>query len=126
MSYNINPQDVNSHPYYAGYFQDQWRATRNLTLTLGLRYNVELGSKEKSDHYVYLDTTSPSPLSVPGYNLVGGLAFAGVNGQSRRAEQADWTIGIRVSVSLIESATRRCCGQASESSTIPWCPPIET
>jgi Carboxypeptidase regulatory-like domain len=90
VSYNINPQDLNSHPYYAGYFQDQWRATRNLTLTLGLRYNVELGSKEKSDHYVYLDTTSPSPLSVPGYNLVGGLAFAGVNGQSRRAEQADW------------------------------------
>jgi outer membrane receptor protein involved in Fe transport len=71
VSYNINPQDLNSHPYYAGYFQDQWRATRNLTLTLGLRYNVELGSKEKSDHYVYLDTTSPSPLSVPGYNLVG-------------------------------------------------------
>ncbi len=31
----------------------------------------------------------PSPLSVPGYNLVGGLAFTGVDGHPRRAEQAD-------------------------------------
>ena len=56
---------------------------------LGLRYNLELGSIEQSNHYVYLDTTSPSPLSVPGYNLVGGLAFTGVDGHPRRAELAD-------------------------------------
>ena len=28
VSYNINPRHVNSHPYYAGYVQDSWRATR--------------------------------------------------------------------------------------------------
>ena len=49
VSYNINPENVNSHPYYAGYVQDQWRATRKLTVTLGLRYNVELGSLEQSN-----------------------------------------------------------------------------
>ncbi len=90
VSYNINPANVNSHPYYAGYVQDEWRATRKLTVTLGLRYNVELGSIEQSNHYVYLNTTSPSPLVVPGYNLVGGINFTGVDGNPRRAEQADW------------------------------------
>ena len=89
VSYNINPENINSHPYYAVYAQDEWRATRRLTLTLGLRYNLELGSQEQSNHYVYLDTTSPSPLKAPGYNLVGGLAFTGASGQPSRAEQAD-------------------------------------
>ncbi len=89
VSYNINTVNSNSHPYYAGYIQDEWRATRRLTVILGLRYNLELGSIEQSNHYVYLDTTSPSPLSVPGYNLVGGLAFTGVDGHPRRAELAD-------------------------------------
>jgi hypothetical protein len=89
VSYNINPRHFNNHPYYAGYFQDEWRATRSLTVTLGLRYNLELGSQEESNHYVFLDTSSPSPLKVPGYNLVGGLAFTGVNGNPRRVERAD-------------------------------------
>ena len=89
VSYNFNPGNSNSHPYYAGYVQDEWRPTRKLTVSLGVRYNLELGSIEESNHYVYLDTTSPSSLSVPGYNLVGGLAFTGVDGHPRRAEQAD-------------------------------------
>ena len=65
VSYNINPEHVNSHPYYAAFVQDEWRATRNLTLTLGIRYNLELGSIEQNNHYVFLDTTSPSPLKAP-------------------------------------------------------------
>ena len=89
VSYNINPRHVNNHPYYAGYLQDTWRAARNLTLTFGIRYNLELGSIEQNDHYVNLDTTSPSPLRVPGYNLTGGLQFRGVDGRSRRVERAD-------------------------------------
>ena len=90
VSYNLNPEHVNSHPYYAAYIQDEWRATRNLTVTLGVRYNLELGSIEQNNHYVYLDTVSPSPLRVPGYNLVGGLTFTEVNGHPRRVEEADY------------------------------------
>jgi hypothetical protein len=89
VSYNINPENINNHPYYAAHAQDEWRPTRRLTVTLGLRYNLELGSLEQNNHYVYLNTTSPSPLKVPGYNLVGGLAFTGGNGPSR-AELADY------------------------------------
>lgn len=89
VGYNINPQHVNNHPYYAAYFQDEWRVNRKLTLTVGLRYNIELGSVEQNNHYVFLDTTTASPLKVPGLNLVGGLGFSGVNGNSRRVEIAD-------------------------------------
>jgi hypothetical protein len=69
--------------------QDEWRAARNLTLTLGLRYNLELGSIERNNHYVYLDPVSPSPLQVPGYSPKGGLVFTGVNDVPRRVERAD-------------------------------------
>jgi hypothetical protein len=91
VSYQLYPLNVYNHPYYAAYGQDEWRATRNLTVTYGVRYNLELGDKENSNHYVYLDTTSASPLQVPGYNLVGGIAFAGVNGHSIRPQAADLT-----------------------------------
>ncbi|MGH9668227.1 MAG: TonB-dependent receptor domain-containing protein, partial [Bryobacteraceae bacterium] len=89
VSYPINPIYHNHHPYTAAYFQDEWHASDRLTLTLGIRYNLELPSTESRDQYVYLDLTSPSPLQVPGYNLTGGVGFAGVNGVGRRAQVAD-------------------------------------
>ena len=60
-----------------------------MTLTLGVRYNLELPSIEHKDQYIYLDLVSPSPLKVPGYNLIGGVGFTGVNGIGRRAQLAD-------------------------------------
>ena len=89
VSYPINPNYKNHHPYYAAYLQDEWRASRRLTLTFGVRYNLELPSVEDKNQYVYLDLTSPSPLKAPGYNLVGGVGFTGVNGVGRRAQLAD-------------------------------------
>ena len=89
VNYNINPEHVNSHPYYAAYVQDEWRINKKLTLSIGVRYNLELGSIEQNNHYVFLDPTSPSPVKVPGYNLIGGLVYTGVNGNSRRVERAD-------------------------------------
>ncbi len=91
VSYELYPLNIYNHPYYAAYAQDEWRATPNLAVTYGVRYNLELGDKENSNHYVYLDPTSPSPLQVPGYNLVGGIAFAGVDGHSIRPQSADLT-----------------------------------
>jgi len=88
-SYPINPNYRNRHPYYAAYFQDEWRVNNRLTLTFGLRYNLELPSTEQDNQYIYLDLTSPSPLKVPGYNLVGGVGFTNVNGIGRRAQLAD-------------------------------------
>ncbi|MBI4902257.1 MAG: TonB-dependent receptor [Acidobacteria bacterium] len=89
VSYNITPTFINSHPYYGAYLQDEWRINSKLTLTFGIRYNLELPTIEEKDRYVYLDLNSPSPLQVPGYNLVGGLGFTGVNGIGRRAQTTD-------------------------------------
>ena len=96
VSYNINPQHVNSHPYYAGFVQDEWRVTRDLTLTMGLRYNLELGSVERNDHYVFLDTTSPVSAQRAGVQLAGRPGVqrserkfaAGGGGRSRQLESA--------------------------------------
>jgi len=89
VNYQINPHWKNSHPYYAGYFQDEWRVNQRLTLTMGIRYNLELPSIEANNQYVYLDLTSPSPLQVPGYSLRGGLGFVGIDGKGRRVQTPD-------------------------------------
>jgi hypothetical protein len=77
------------HPYYAIYAQDEFRATSKLTLTYGLRYNLELGGIEDKNQYSFLDLTSPSPLNSKVTSLgtlAGGPGFVGVNGVGRRLQ----------------------------------------
>jgi hypothetical protein len=40
--------------YYAGYFQDDWRATPKLTLNLGLRYELETPRSEKFNNQAFV------------------------------------------------------------------------
>jgi hypothetical protein len=77
------------HPYYALYAQDEFRATSKLTLTYGLRYNLELGPTEDKNQYSFLDLTSPSPLNSKVTSLgtlTGGPGFVGVNGVGPRIQ----------------------------------------
>jgi hypothetical protein len=54
----LNP----SARFYAGYVNDDWRVTRNLTINLGLRYEYEQSWRETDDRAVRpLDLTSPIP-----------------------------------------------------------------
>lgn len=90
ISYTVRPIEHHRHPYYAAFFQDEWKLTSKLTFTYGIRYNLELARTEKNNEYTYLDLESKSPLSVPAYpNLKGGIGFVGVNGAGRRTQLAD-------------------------------------
>jgi len=94
VSYQLRAIEFHRHPYYAGYFQDEWKIMPRVTLTLGLRYSLELPRIEDKNQYVFLDLDSPSPLEgkVPGVSgLRGGVGFVGTEGRGRRTQIADKT-----------------------------------
>jgi len=67
--------------YYAGYAQDEFRASSKLTLNYGLRYEFEPGVREADNHFtVGFDKNADFPVQVPGLSLKGGLMYAGQNG----------------------------------------------
>jgi trimeric autotransporter adhesin len=67
--------------YYGGYVQDDFRVTPKLSLNLGLRFEYESGIHETNNKLIVgLNPATPSPLQVPGLNLLGGVQYAGVNG----------------------------------------------
>lgn len=76
--------------YIGGFLQDNWRATANLTLTLGLRYDFETPYTERHDQISFgFDPNAPVNLNFPGRALTGGIQFAGANGNSRRGGDID-------------------------------------
>lgn len=68
---------------YEGFFvQDSWRATKNLTITLGLRWEYESPMSERYNRQnAGFDFTDANPLQaqVPGLKLLGGLLFTDSN-----------------------------------------------
>lgn len=94
VSYQLRPLEAHVHPYYAWFFQDEWKIAPRFTLTLGLRYSLELPRTEENNQYVFLDLDSPSPLNgqAPGLqNLRGGVGFVGTDSVGRRTQIADKT-----------------------------------
>jgi hypothetical protein len=95
VSSGYEPETQSVHYYYAAYAQDIWKLTPKLTLTYGLRYNLETGDVEKNNLLNYIDTTSTSPInglvtSLPNEpalpTLVGGVGIPGLNGTSTQLQ----------------------------------------
>jgi len=62
--------------YHGLYFQDSWRATRRLTVHLGLRWEAQLGRTERYNRLNNFDFEIASPLAQQtGLPLRGGLVF---------------------------------------------------
>ncbi len=61
---NIYPKFYTRQSDYAGYFQDSWRVTRNLTLDLGLRYEYWTPFSDKRNEISTLNLNAPGEPAV--------------------------------------------------------------
>jgi hypothetical protein len=60
--------------YIASYANDSWKVTPRLTLSFGIRWDISTPTREKYDHWSFIDPTLANP-SAGG--LPGALVFAG-------------------------------------------------
>lgn len=87
---SIRPQRESRAPVLSGYLQDDWKATRRLNLSLGVRYDVFIPGVDPRNQMSWFDATARNPLSdKTRLDLRGGLRFAGLDGR-RRQFKTDW------------------------------------
>lgn len=86
------PRVLTSNPYSGLYVQDDVKVTSNLTLNLGLRWDLEKGRSERFNQLSFFDFNAPLPIAqqIGIANLRGGLRFVGVDGNPRRQFDTDW------------------------------------
>jgi hypothetical protein len=114
-----NASSYYSRPYYGWYFDDDWRVNNRLTVSIGLRYEIQLPYLERYNRTISrfdLDVVSPDsaailaqwnadaatydankankyPYPAPPAAIMGAYGFAGQNGLPRRQFYTDYTDG---------------------------------
>ena len=87
---NFNMDPAMSQHSFGLYVQDNWRATRKLTVYAGLRYENQRPATERHNRVAYFDPAAVNSLSQAyGSTLKGAFEFAGVNGRSRSEWEPD-------------------------------------
>ncbi len=81
----IEPSVFTSNRYTGLYFQDDLKLSRNLTLNIGLRYDLESGQNDRFKQLTWFDYDVPSPIAqaagIP--SLRGGVRFQGIDGDNQ-------------------------------------------
>lgn len=110
-SLQANYKNVATQSFYiAGYFNDDWRVTPRLTLSLGLRWDMDTPRTERYNRTNYFDPFAQTPVSqiIPG--VTGGLVFVGVDGRPRTqfvADKNNWAPRIGLSWQFLPKTVMR-------------------
>ena len=71
--------------YYGFYSQNDWKATRKLTINLGLRWDLQPGLTERYNRLTQMNFTAPNGTGTPGL-----YQFSGVKGDPRSNVNSDY------------------------------------
>jgi hypothetical protein len=92
LQQNTEPRPYFHYPLYSGYFEDQWKAAKRLTITAGLRLSympyahVQQGYSPLFDPALYNPAMAPvvnpngTITTTPGYSPLNGIVINGING----------------------------------------------
>ena len=84
-----SPVSMRNH-YVAIFAQEEWKVRPRLTVSLGIRSELETPWTERYNRISYgFDYNAAFPVPVPGLELKGGLRFAGVDGYPARGGPLD-------------------------------------
>ena len=76
----FNPDFALGQHYHAAFVQEDWKATRKLTMNLGLRWEYEEPVTDRYNLFTNFDANAAAAIQVPGLNLHGGPTFPGASG----------------------------------------------